>query len=257
MRKDSETTRQPGGPVLPNQPSGFNPVAEAKGLLRGIRAGALATLDRESGYPFATLVSVATDVDGAPLLLMSQLSAHTRNIEADPRVSLLLSRGGKGDPLAHPRLTVVGRCRAVAEDRPRSRFLARHPKAALYAGFGDFAFYRVTPEGGHLNGGFARAARLSAEELLTGLDDAAALVAAEPSAVEHMNADHADAVSLYATKLLGLRSGRWVVTGIDPEGLDLMLREETARLPFRERITSPGDLRLALKHLADAARAAP
>lgn len=257
MRKDSETTRQPGGPVLPNQPSGFDPVAASKALLRGIRVGALATLDRESGYPFATLVSVATDIDSAPLLLMSQLSAHTRNIEADQRVSLMLSRGGKGDPLAHPRLTVVGRCTVIAEDRARSRFLARHPKAALYAGFGDFAFYRVTLEGGHLNGGFARAARLSAEELLTALDDAAALVAAEPSAVDHMNADHADAVSLYATRLLGLRSGRWVVTGIDPEGLDLMLREETARLPFRERITSPGDLRLALKHLADAARATP
>lgn len=254
MRKDSETTRQPGGPVLPNQPSGFDPVPEARTLLRSLRVGSLATLDGESGYPFATLVSVATDLDGAPLLLMSQLSAHTRNVSADARVSLLLSRGGKGDPLAHPRLTVVGRCLPFAEDRARTRFLARHPKAALYAGFGDFAFYRIAIEGGHLNGGFARAARLSADELMTNIEDARGLVEAEASAVEHMNEDHAEAVALYATKLLGLRSGRWVVTGIDPDGLDLMLREETARLPFPQRVTTPGELRLALKHLADAAR---
>ncbi|MFO0407444.1 MAG: pyridoxamine 5'-phosphate oxidase family protein, partial [Labrys sp. (in: a-proteobacteria)] len=121
MRKDSETTRQPGGPVLPNQPSGFDPVPEARTLLRSLRVGSLATLDGESGYPFASLVSVATDLDGAPLLLMSQLSAHTRNVSADARVSLLLSRGGKGDPLAHPRLTVVGRCLPFAEDRARTR----------------------------------------------------------------------------------------------------------------------------------------
>ncbi|MDB5649626.1 MAG: pyridoxamine 5-phosphate oxidase, partial [Hyphomicrobiales bacterium] len=88
-------------------PAGYDGLAEARRLLRSIRAGALGTLDPEGG-PFTSLVNVATDTDGSPLLLMSQLSAHTRHLAADGRVSLLLAEVGKGDPLAHPRLTLTG-----------------------------------------------------------------------------------------------------------------------------------------------------
>src|SRR3712207_9258407 len=87
----------------------FDGAALAKHLLRTVRSGALATFDREAGFPFASLVTVATDCDGSPLLLMSRLAAHTGNLDGDPRASLLLAQGGKGDPLAHPRLTVIGR----------------------------------------------------------------------------------------------------------------------------------------------------
>src|SRR4051812_38221344 len=103
----SETIRQPGQAPLPNQPIGFDPVNEARMLLRTVRAGALATLDADTGHPFASLVTVPPAVDGAPLLLVSGLSAHTGNILHDGRVSLLLAEGGKGDPLAHARLTVI------------------------------------------------------------------------------------------------------------------------------------------------------
>jgi putative heme iron utilization protein len=103
----------------------FDAPALAKQLLRTLRTGALATLDRDAGFPFASLVTVATDLDGSPLLLMSQLSAHTLNLERDPRASLLLAQGGKGDPLAHPRLTVIGRAERTVEPRARARFLAR------------------------------------------------------------------------------------------------------------------------------------
>ena len=113
-----------------------------------IRAGALATLDRESGFPFASLVTVATDQDGSPLLLLSRLASHTVNLDADPRASLLLAETGKGDPLAHPRLTVIGRAERVEGPNFRSRFLARHPKAALYADFADFSFVRLLMQGG-------------------------------------------------------------------------------------------------------------
>lgn len=255
MPDQPDTTRQPGQAVLATQPKDFRPVAEARSLLRRIRVGSLATLDRETGHPFASLVSVATDFDGSPLLLMSTLSAHTQNIEADPRVSLLLSQGGKGDPLAHPRLTVIGRCARDPSPVARHRFLKRHPKSALYADFGDFAFYRITIEGGHLNGGFARAARLSADELLTPLEGAESLLAAEPSAIDHMNDDHADALNLYATKLLGLKAGPWRLTGLDPDGMDLILREECARLPFEDRIRTMEALIRTTKTLADKARA--
>src|SRR5580704_7276158 len=96
----------------------FDPKAVAKGLLRATRAGALATIDRNTGHPFASLVNVATDVDGSPLILVSRLSTHTANLEVDGRASLLLASGGKGDPLAHPRLTVLGKFIRVAREAP-------------------------------------------------------------------------------------------------------------------------------------------
>src|SRR3954470_1233336 len=145
----------------------FDASGLARTLLRTIRSGALATVDPSSGAPFASLVSVATDMDGSPLFLVSRLAAHTSHLDQDPRASLLLAASGKGDPLAHPRLTLMGRVAVTDDPRARCRFLARHPKAALYADFPDFSFRRLTVESAHLNGGFARAARLSAAEILT------------------------------------------------------------------------------------------
>src|SRR5690348_8993362 len=153
-------------------PQDFDPKTLAKSLLRAIRAGTLGTLDRNTGHPFASLVNVATDVDGSPLILISRLSTHTANLEADGRASVLLAETGKGDPLAHPRLTALGVFARVQRDsadeaRVRRRFLARHPKSELYAGFGDFSFWRMTLASAHLNGGFARAADLRATDVLT------------------------------------------------------------------------------------------
>jgi len=241
------------------QPADFVPAAVAKTLLRTIRAGTLATLDRNTGHPFASLVNVAADADGAPLILTSRLSTHTANLEADGRASILLAETGKGDPLAHPRLTVLGTMERVERDgtddaRVRRRFLARHPKSELYAGFGDFSFWRMRAVSAHLNGGFARAADLQAGDVLTDLTGADDMVVAEERSVAHMNGDHAEAVRLYATKLLGAREGAWRVTGIDPDGMDLMLADAALRLPFGEPVRTTGVLRQVLKRLADEAR---
>jgi heme iron utilization protein len=241
------------------QAADFDPAALGKTLLRTIRAGTLATLDRNTGHPFASLVNVATDVDGAPLILTSRLSTHTANLEADGRASILLAETGKGDPLAHPRLTVLGTMARLERDtadeqRVRRRFLARHPKSELYAGFGDFVFWRLGLVSAHLNGGFARAADLKASDILTDLSGADDLVAAEEGAVAHMNEDHTEAVRLYATKLLDARDGNWRLTGIDPDGLDLMLGDATLRLPFAERVTAAEQLRKVLVALAGEAR---
>lgn len=241
------------------QPADFEPRTLARELLRATRAGALGTLDRNTGHPVTTLVNVATDVDGAPLVLVSGLSSHTANLKADGRASLLLAQSGKGDPLAHPRLTVLGTFERVTEattrERVRRRFLARHPKSQLYADFPDFAFFRMAVAAGHLNGGFARAADLTAADLLLDLDRAEPLVAAEAEAVEHMNADHADAVKLYATRLAGGRDGAWRVTGLDPEGLDVALGDQCLRIAFPRRVDGPGVLAKVLKDLAERARA--
>ena len=250
--------------------AGFDPQAVAKDLLRVTRAGTLATIDRNTGHPFASLVNVATDSDGAPLILISRLATHTANLEVDGRASLLLASSGKGDPLAHPRLTLLGAfapvaCDAPDEPRLRRRFLARHPKSELYAGFADFSFWRLSAVSAHLNGGFARAADLQATDVLTDLSGAENLIEAEESAIAHMNADHADAVRLYATKLCGAEdrkagrpkaaNGPWRITGIDPEGLDLARGDVTLRLPFPQRVTDAQQLRKVVVDLAAKARA--
>jgi heme iron utilization protein len=238
----------------------FNPTAVAKALLRATRSGALATLDRNTGHPFSSLVNIATDVDGSPLIYVSRLSTHTANLEADPRASILLASNGKGDPLAYPRLTTLGTFTRIPRDnqedaRLRRRFLSRHPKAQLYAELPDFSFWRLKVVSAHLNGGFARAADLKAFDIMTDLTGADEITEIEESAVEHMNADHQDAVRLYATKLLGESDGAWRVTGIDPDGLDLALGDRTARMAFSERVTNGMALRKTLADHGAKARA--
>ncbi|MGU3539318.1 HugZ family pyridoxamine 5'-phosphate oxidase [Methylobacterium sp. A54F] len=248
---ENETGRGPARP-LPAAEAPFDAIGLARQLLRGIRSGALATLDAESGTAFASLVTIATDADGTPLMLLSRLSGHTRNLDADPRCSLLFSATGKGDPLAHPRLTVVGRAARTDEPRIRERFLARHPKAKLYADFPDFGFFALAPDSGHLNGGFAKAATLTRDELLLDLAGAEAMVAGERGAIEHMNADHADALALYAR---AEGEGAWRLTGLDPEGLDLMAGDRTARVVYPSPVRDMGALRKVLVQMATAARA--
>jgi heme iron utilization protein len=259
MTGDKPQTPLPG--VMPDRlpesapAPDFNPIAIAKDLLRTTRAGALATIDRNTGHPFASLVNVATDSDGAPLILISRFATHTANLEGDGRASVLLAAGGKGDPLAHPRLTLIGRFIRVASEDPaeprlRSRFLARHPKSELYAGFADFSFWRLDVVSAHLNGGFARAADLKAADVMTDIAGAAELIEAEAGSVAHMNNDHADAVRLYATKLLGASDGAWRLTGLDPDGFDLACGDATLRLPFPERVTTAEKFRTMLVDMA-------
>lgn len=241
-------------------PADFEPRTVARDLLRRIRAGTLATLDRNTGHPFASLVNVGTDADGAPLILISRLSTHTANLETDGRASVMLAETGKGDALAHPRLTVLGSFAPIARDtvdetRLRRRFLAHHPKSQLYAGFADFAFWRMNVVSAHLNGGFARAADLTAADVLTDIADARELIDAEEGAVAHMNEDHGAALNLYAVKLLGAPDGVWRCTGIDPDGLDLQNGPLSLRLTFPQRVSTSATLRMVLKELAEKARA--
>jgi putative heme iron utilization protein len=265
---EADNRKPPAGPLpglMPNRlpenapAPDFDPISVAKSLLRATRAGALATLDRNTGHPFASLVNVATDFDGSPLILVSRLSTHTANLEQDGRASLLLASAGKGDPLAHPRLTLLGSFVEIARDDPqeprlRRRFLARHPKSELYAGFGDFSFWRLQTVSAHLNGGFARAADLKAADVMTDIAGAENLLEAEQGAVTHMNDDHAEAVRLYATKLLDAEDGPWRLTGLDPDGLDLALGDATLRLPFARRVTGAEELRRTVVDLVAKAR---
>jgi putative heme iron utilization protein len=240
-----------------SDPPVYDALAQAKELLRSVRAGALATLVPADAFPFASLINVATAPDGSPILLLSRLAAHTRHLASDPRLSLLLAQTGAGDPLAHPRVTIMGTAECVIDpDRAalKARFLAKHPESALYADFGDFAFWRVAMEQAHFNGGFARAGHFTAAALVTPLDGAEALVAAEAQALAHVNERHRDALAQLVAAIAGKPDGPWQATGIDPEGIDLGCGDRTARIAFPRPVRSLEDLRATLPQLIGAAR---
>ena len=237
------------------QVSEFDAKAAAKKLMRESRSGALATLFPGSGDPYCSLVNVATAADGAPLLLISRLAIHTKNITADARVSLMLDERKEGDPLQGARVMLMGTLALATDDAARGAYLRRHPDAEMYAGFADFAFYRMAIARAHLVAGFGRIIDLTAGDILTDTAGAEALVAAEAEAIAHMNADHAEACRLYATKLLRGSDGAWRCIGIDPEGIELQSGRIALRLAFPERVTAPGPLRAMLKEFAVKARA--
>jgi hypothetical protein len=236
----------------------FNPSRLAKSLLRRSRQGALATLMAGTGDPYCSLVNVASAPDGSPILLISRLAVHTKNILADARVSLMLDERAPGDPLEDARIMLAGRAEeADNDDREmlRRRYLNAHPSAEAFVDFKDFSFFRIRASGAHLVAGFGRIIDLKPEQFLTDISDATALVEAEQGAVEHMNEDHREAMNLYAAKLLGAGSADWRCTGCDPEGFDLQAGSVALRLEFPARVTTPGDLRKVLVKLAEQARA--
>lgn len=230
-------------------------------LVRRLDRAALATAlpapagDADGPWPYASLVLAAVDHDLSPILLLSELAEHTRAIAADSRVSLLFDgTQGLDQPLTGPRVTLVGRAVPTDDKRHARRFLARHPDAEMYASFKDFGFFRVVVERAHLVGGFGKIRWLTAQELRAPLGDG--LAECEEGIVGHMNADHADAVQLYASRLLGLGGEGWRMTGIDPEGIDLRRAGQVARLSFDAALTDAGDARKVLVALAAKARAA-
>ena len=229
----------------------------ARSLLRRSRQGALATLMVGRGDPYCSLVNVASGADGSPILLISQLALHTKNILGDCRVSLMLDERAEGDPLEGARIMLAGLAEEAGGDDVailRRRYLNAHPSAEAFVDFKDFSFFRIRPLGAHLVAGFGRIVDLGPERLLTDISDAGALLEAEQGAIDHMNADHRDTMNLYATRLLGAEPADWRCTGCDPDGIDMQAVNKTLRLDFPERVTGPGELRQMLVRLAGEAR---
>jgi len=241
--------------------------AACRRLMRSQNHAALATslAGEPRGQPYASLVAVAFDYDASPLLLLSELAQHSRNIVADKRVSLLFAGRGDadaspvGDPLALPRLSALGNAVRCDDAGALGRFVARHPSAEAYIGFGDFRLYRVAIARGHLIAGFGRISWLDGAELRFA-DPAPRLAASEAEIIAHVNKNDAEALGRYAALLH--RSGfGWRMTGIDPEGIDLRRDGETARLDFAEYALGPvldaASARQALVALAAAAPRPP
>ena len=232
-------------------------------LLRGADRATLATKVRTGeapegeGAPYASLVLLAVGHDAAPLLLLSDLADHTKNLHADPTCSLMIDgTQGLDDPLTGARATLQGRIEKCADKALLKRFVRRHPSAGMYAGFGDFNLYRMTVQRAHLVAGFGRIHWIGANEIGGAVADNYALADQEWSVVDHMNDDHGDAVSLYANVLLGLPGVGWRLTGVDAEGADLRRDGVCARLPFQEPVRNAEAARVELVRLAKQARIA-
>ncbi|KQZ87041.1 pyridoxamine 5'-phosphate oxidase [Mesorhizobium sp. Root157] len=241
------------------RPTDAEAIRLAKTLLRGARFGAVAVLEPQTGVPLASRVGVATDIDGTPLILISGLSAHTQAIAADPRCSLLVGEPGKGDALAYPRLTLVCRAKRLERgttdsDRAKRRYLNRNPKAKLYADLGDFAFFRLEIERASLNGGFGKAFLLTRSDLIVDAAINDELAASEQSALDHMNEEHLDAISVYASHFAKASGGNWTLSGFDADGMDLVAGDETRRVFFPNPLKSAQDLRPILVEMAKAGR---
>ena len=238
------------------------PGRKVRALLRRSQQASLATLlaGEAPAWPYASLVLVALGHDGSPLLLLSDLADHSKNLQRDARAALLFDgTGGWRDPLAGPRASLLGRLEPHADAHLRARFLSRHPSAHVYAGFADFRLYRMSVERAHLVAGFGDIHWLDAPEVLLDTGDCAALAAAEADIVAHMNQDHADAVRAIAGQAVasqdaGDPTADWTMTGIDPEGADFRSEAGIARVPFRDLVRNAQDARQALVALTRSAR---
>jgi hypothetical protein len=235
----------------------IDPFRDVRDLIRRCDRAALATSLPGDGaaWPYASLVLVAVDHDLSPILLMSDLAEHSKAIATDSRVALLFDgTAGLAQPLTGPRLTLMGRAAKTDDDRLKRRFLRHHPDAALYAGFGDFHVYRVTLERTHLVGGFGKIRWIAPSQLLA-VPPLAELAEGEEGIVAHMNQDHAEAVQLYAERLLSLPGTGWTMTGIDREGIDLRQGGNVARLAFDQPLDATNQARQILVALVQRARA--
>lgn len=232
-------------------------IIHSRQLVRSGRSAALSTaLSTHDGWPYASFVTYAADQLGCPIFLFSDISDHARNLKADARASLLIEQtAGRKNPQTGPRVTLVGEIKKTKDATHAKRFLAHHPRAEMYSGFGDFNFYHMKVERAHYVGGFASAVWYRGNEFQSASELAEQMASSEADIIEHMNTDHADAIDLYANKLLRRKGQGWKMIGIDADGIDLMRDERLARLPFASALTNANDARAQLVALATKARA--
>ena len=218
-------------------------VWQARSLLRAARAATLATAD--DGQPYAALVTPAPAPDLSLLMLLSGLSAHTRHLGADGRCALMVTGEATGpNPQTAPRLTVTGVATPEHDPALKARWVARHPYAAFYADLGDFRLIRVRPAAGQFIGGFASAHRLSAADLTPDPAAVAAVLAAEPSILAHVNGDHGGAL----TRIAG--SPGWQMMAVDVDGCDLAKDDAVLRVAWSAPVADAGGVRDELVRLA-------
>lgn len=220
---------------------------EARLLLRAARAASLAVIEHD--YPALALVTPAVTLGGVVVVLLSQLSAHTRALDRDPRCALMVSgRPADHNPQTSPRLSLV--CDAARSDDPaeRERYLAIHPYAGFYAGFTDFGIYRLAPRAARYVGGFARAATLEVARLApatAALRDGHA----NSAAIEAINRGQADRLDAIAATHGGAVSG-WRMATLDPDGFDLVREDRVLRIEFAQPLRRYAEAPERIAHAA-------
>ncbi len=218
-------------------------VWQARTLLRAARSATLATA--EDGQPYAALVTPAPAPDLSLLMLLSGLSAHTRQLGRNGQCALMVMGEATGaNPQTAPRLTVTGVAELEPDPALKARWVARHPYAAFYADLGDFRLMRLRLAAGQFIGGFASAHRLTAADLAPNPAAVAAVLAAEPSILSHVNGDHGDAL----TRIAG--SPGWQMVAVDVDGCDLRREETILRIPWSAPVADAGGVRDELVRLA-------
>jgi putative heme iron utilization protein len=229
---------------MSGDPQPDRPAWAARKLLRAARVGSLATA--RDGQPFVSLVTPATAPDLSVLLLLSSLAEHTRHLRVEPRCSLMVSGVPEtANPQTTPRVTLTGRAEVTEDAGLKSRFLAVHPYATQYAGFTDFALWRLLIEGALFVGGFARAAKLGATALAPAPAAVAAIAAAEAGIIADGNDHHRAALGRIAK-----RPGAWRMAVVDTDGCDLADGDRVLRVSWSAPMSNPDEVRAELARLA-------
>lgn len=227
-------------------------VTEARALLRRCRSGSLATLSRRlPGYPYVSIVPFMLDHAAHPILLISRLAEHTKNIAADKRVSLA-AQEPTDDIQATARLSLCGTCTQVDDrDAIAARYLRFFPGAARLLEL-DFDFYRISPNALRFVGGFGAVHWITAESFKP---DSGALAAIEDDVLAHMNNDHVPALHDYCRHIYGVHASAVTMIGIDCDGFDARADNRLLRFEFPHTVHDPTGVRATLLELARTCRA--
>ena len=235
-----------------NEPA---PGALSRRLVRACDRAVLSTSLVNTEWPYGSLVMTACDHGAKPILLISDLAEHTTNLATNNRASLLFDGTvGLDNPLTGARVSVLGTIARTEDPFLKARYMSRHPESEVFANFGDFNFYEMAVERAHIVAGFGLINWVEKAELIFDTSGFETLAEAETDIVSHMNEDHSDAITLYATSLCNLPNGDWKMTGVDPEGCDLRLGGEVARVDFNRPVTDAETARSELVKLVKAAR---
>jgi putative heme iron utilization protein len=226
---------------------------EARKFLHGLHNGVLSTISaRLSGYPFGSITPFVLDHAGNLLILISTIAEHTKNIQADQRVSLIAFDSNSTDMQASARLTLVGDATIAPKDAAlRARYLRYFPQAENYFDMHDFQFYRIAVKQARYIGGFGNIHWIPGEELLPPANQ---LAEQEAAILDHMNADHAENLRAYCRHLHGLEAENAAMIGIDTDGFDVTADGKLLRFGFEEPVADAATARVALVALAKTCR---
>ncbi|MFZ5502131.1 MAG: HugZ family protein [Pseudomonadota bacterium] len=224
---------------------------EARQMLRAHRYGALSTLSKKfDGHPFGSITPYLTDHDGSLLILISTIAEHTKNIQNDPRVSLITHNQQDAQIQTQGRVTALGKAQPVADKEESSRrYLRYFPEAAAYFAMHDFSFYRIRPDAIRYIGGFGQIHWITAESYAV---PSYPLIGQEESVITHMNADHRHTMQQYCRQLHQYQADNVEMLGIDCDGFDLSADGKILRFNFTGTVLDAQQARQALVAMARA-----